>query len=87
MTLSLVTLAVMIMEYLERLMLRVTGQNGSHHLNEGGWGGYSCTFTHLHTNTQVNGSLLTLGAKGHGRRCYQIGTVSVVVLVSPLRCV
>ncbi len=47
MTLSLVTLAVMIMEYLERLMLRVTGQNGSDHLNKGGWG----VFMHVYTLT------------------------------------
>lgn len=85
MTLSLVTLAVMIMEYLERLMPRVTGQKGSDHLNVGvEEGGCSRTFTCIYTNTQVNSSSLTLSAKGHGRRCCQIGTVSSVVPVSPL---
>lgn len=50
-------------------------------------GGCSRTFTCIYTNTQVNSSSLTLRAKGHGRRCCQIGTVSSVVPVSPLWCV
>lgn len=50
MTLSLVTLAVMIMEYLERLMHRVTGQKGNDHLNVGGWSGGEGggAFTHIY---------------------------------------
>lgn len=48
MTLSLVTLAVMIMEYLERLMPRVTGQKGSDHLNVGGGGGGVFTHVYMH---------------------------------------